>query len=328
MGKEWQAEWHPERDLAWLSTVDGENSGQLYVTEWYPSKSRDKGFAWVASKLDADSETPLTVAREVEFPAAAADTPQRRDELVRLASAALNSGPTELLVTSPRRAPLTPSEWYSLVDLQIHAWDGAQTRLHDACRSREEWELDLIFIALSETLSWTYTVDESLQRWWKALKFETREELSLRMDKRIEHLIASDRSPFTEESVKTDRHLEGYRDRLNTGEPYGRWCDISRSGWFSRQTSRALSWVRGQLTHTAIAEPVHLIQFREGAEPRWKWAHSSEFVRSKEDKNGAHAYNRELAGGDVLGLFPHFLTEFWDARSDLFRAMRAEVGEE
>lgn len=305
-----------------LNSRDGEYFGQLHVTEWSPNGKRDRGFAWVVSYLDPDSDEPLMLEREVEYPANSADSPERKEELVRKATLALESEPPALLVSEPRKVPLDADEWYQLIDLQISAWDAAKGRLHSACRSTEEWATDRIYVALSETLAWTYTIDESLQTWWTALPRSSRETLSAQTDQQIERLLASDRSDLTTEKIESDGYWKGYRERLLDGEPYGRWCELFSTGWFNRDTSNAFQWLRGQLTHTAVGEPVHLVQFRDGAEPRWKWAYSTQFTRSKEAKAGARTYNRELAGSDVLGLFAHFLDEFWNARSDLFRAMR------
>lgn len=114
------------------------------------------------------------------------------------------------------------------------------------------------------------------------------------------------------------------KHRRKTSQPYENWCDVSRVGWFNEDTREAIGWVRGQLTHTAVASPAHLVQFRDGAEPRWKWADAKAFARSKEAKRGRAAYSREFAGKDVLGIFGHYWTEFTDAQRTLAGAMRNE----
>jgi hypothetical protein len=323
-----RAKWYLDKNLAILETSDGSHFGDLQVTDWCPNGSRERGFAWVLSYLDDSSDPPKFMQREVEFPAEDASTTERQIALVKAATQAIDREPPALLVTEPERAPMAADEWTSLLDTQIFAWDRARGRLADACATDEDWAPQLVYVALLETLAWTYTLDNSLKWCWMALTDETKEALSIEVDRRIEKLLASDRSDLDEEAVHSSRLLEGYKFRLRDHKPYRRWCDLSRTGSFNRETSHAIKWIRGQMTHTAVSTPVHLSQFRSGAEPRWKWAHAAEFKRTPEDNDGEIAFNQELAGKDVLGIFSHFLNDFSDARLELAQALRREEARE
>lgn len=324
------AEWNEKKTFAWIDTGDDSLSLRLELAEWYPNGSRERQIAWIVSVFEHGEDGVVLTKREVECPALDAGTEERRQQLVDAAFRAVASEPSPLLVSEVAPAPMSADEWSQLLDVQILAWGDANGRLSEACQSNEDWKDQLVYVALSETLSWVYTIDNSLQWWWRwGLSLDSREELSLKTDARIARLHGAEpndgKASLTDEQIESEPRREAVADRRRTSEPYANWFDVSHVGWFSEQAREAVKWVRGQLTHTAVASPAHLVQFRDGAEPRWKWADAKAFARSKEGKGGAASYARAFAGKDVLGTFGHYWTDFTDAQRMFASVMRSEV---
>jgi hypothetical protein len=98
--------------------------------------------------------------------------------------------------------------------------------------------------------------------------------------------------------------------RRQTSEPYDDWTIalLVRSVYLPRDELRGLRWLAGALLHRGPLSTVELRQWRAGEAPRWKWRVADDIVpltrRPGErggDKEDRQAYERVIAGRDVLG---------------------------
>lgn len=103
--------------------------------------------------------------------------------------------------------------------------------------------------------------------------------------------------------AKSQRTNSGYRD----------WTIglVVMSSGVSREELRGVRWLAGKMLHFGPLPAVELKQWRPGAEPRWKWRASPEIyprsrARSERKSEDRQAYDRYLAGRDLVGTFNLF----------------------
>lgn len=314
--------WHEDRNLAILETEDGEYAAWLRVQEWYPVGERTPSVAWIVAFLDPISSEPLMIEREVECPALIADTDARRDALIAAAEAAMTAPPVVLPIVAPEPLPITADQWGEMLQSQIDSWDQAMGKLDEAARSEEEWAPALRYKALQEALHWLYVVDSTFGVIWRQLTDQERGDLSVKADERAAEAITNNKELRPDLDPEQDAVFASYYERQLTGETYRHWSDVLLAGAFHRRFFQAIKWVRGQLSHAGTPASMELIQFREGAEPRWKWAASRDFARGRPDEAGRHAYDNVLSGHDVTGLLSHLTMVFINAKYQLVGVLR------
>jgi hypothetical protein len=298
--------------------------GWLEAKTWFRPGERQSGMAWVISYFveDMGPEDLLKVEREVECPALLADTDERRRQLLEMAEAAVAAPPEELPTIDPEPLPITADQWGELLESQITSWDKAMADLEEAAGSEADWAPFLRYKALQEALHWLYVVDESFGVLWKQLTDAQREALSVDADNRAAKAVENNKKLRPNLDPERDPVFTAYHRRQVTAETYKHWSDVMLAGVFHQRFYEAITWVRGQMSHAATPAPLKLVQFREGAEPRWKWAASVEFARGRVNDARRHAYDEILSGHDVTGLLSHLTMVFQDAKIKLVGALR------
>ena len=71
-----------------------------------------------------------------------------------------------------------------------------------------------------------------------------------------------------------------------------------------REELRGFRWLAGKLLHHGPLSAVELVQWRTGAEPRWKWRTSDDIFsppRPEQRASQRQDYDRVVAGKDVVG---------------------------
>lgn len=257
------------------------------------------------------------IEREVECPALVADSPARRDALILAAEAAMAAPPPALPIVASEPLPITADQWGEMLKSQIDSWGRAMGKLDEAAQSEDDWAPVLRYKAMQEALHWLYVVDSTFGVIWQQLTDQEREDLSVKADERAANAIAHNKEVRPDLDPRQDAVFASYYERQLTGETYRHWSDVLLAGVFHRRFFQAIKWVRGQLSHAATPAPMELIQFREGAEPRWKWTASQDFARGRPDEAGRHAYDNVLSGNDVTGLLGHLTMVFVDAQYKL-----------
>jgi hypothetical protein len=262
------------------------------------------------------------IEREVECPALTAHTHSRKEALVLKAEAAMAAPPVVLPMMAPEPVPITADQWAEMIDAQIDSWDHAMEKLDEAARSEDKWAPALRYKALQEALHWLYVVDSTFGVIWLQLTDQERENLSVNVDERAAKAITNNKELRPDLDPQQDAVFASYYERQLTGTTYRHWSDVLLAGAFHRRFFQAIKWVRGQLSHAGTPAPMELVQFREGAQPRWKWAASRDFARGRPDDAGRHAYDNVLSGHDVTGLLSHLTTVFVNAKYKLIGVLR------
>jgi hypothetical protein len=183
-----------------------------------------------------------------------------------------------------------------------------------ACRDMSEAGEFRRYRSLTQALDWAYALDSALDLLWRRMLSEdVREEASKQTDEKARRAVKHNEGGSLKFNVDTDPAFAGYVERLKDQRPYSHWGQVMLAGVFQAQFFLAIGWIRGQLIHAATAAPLELRQFRPGAAPRWKWRVSEEFFRGRSSDPGRDAYERLLAGNDVIGLLSHLTEVFHDA---------------
>jgi hypothetical protein len=321
------ARWSDDFTSAVLFCESGDLKGWLHLGSWYGRGERDAGLAWFVAFLDPDAERPMSVREEVEYPAAAADTPRRRAELADRAAAVIRAGPSGMVDPPATGAP-EMSAWArsELLDRILTAWEKAHNAFTAACALGTEGDFER-WRTLTQLLLWTYTLDEALQATWNAVPLPLQVAASNETDEHARRAISHNRRLAATHGIEwdeqTDPALEAYRRRKDRGgRPYEHWSSLLLAGRFGERFFQAMQWVRAQATHVGIATPIELRQLRPGEPPRWKWKRAAVFAMTGREASGAKLYDRELGEQDVVGLFSWLRSVFFDAKHLLIRLMR------
>ena len=324
------ASWVPNGTCAWLADADGESVGRIELAPWYARGARKAEEAWIVTWFEGDGDDFILRRALVEMPAFAVDSDAREAELIAAAEAALQRGEEPPMPRASRLpAPPSASERFRQAELLIDAWDAANGRLWEATRDESAAAKFRRYEALTESLARVYTVDRTLDGMWSSLPPDVREDASCRADDRARRAIEHNRAVSSRFSKtydpRADASFDAYFERESTGAPYTHWTGHLLTGSLQKDFFEGLHWVRGQMTYRGIIDPIELWQYTAGAEPRWKWKDSQAISLDAGAQAQREAYDRFLAGRDVLGLFSHFLEVFWDAKWSFRKLMlRAE----
>jgi hypothetical protein len=311
---------------AYLRPIEVAPSVGLRVEQWFPDQQLEGQPAWIASWLDPTQEEPTMLEAPIEQPALIAEDDERRRHLVELAIKASQKPPpkTPQPFAAPRPTPEGADEWADHHDLQLISWDEAFGEFVAACQDASEAGELRRYRSLTQALDWAYALDSSLNLLWKRmLPAEVREEASKQTDERARRAAKHNEESSLKFNLDTDYAFSGYVERLKDRRPYSHWGEVMLSGVFQARFFLAIGWVRGQLIHGATAAPLELRQFRPGAAPRWKWRASDEFSRGRASDLGKEAYERLLAGHDVIGLLGHLTDVFHEAGMYLRKLLRS-----
>ncbi len=320
---ETEVTWAEDGLAARIQSPSGDWLAHLAVEHWYGDHELDPQPTWIVAWVDHGRGEPSMLSAAIERPALVADSEQRRVSLVEAALEAIERPPAPPPPFAlPPPTPTTADEWAAHLDLQLTCWDSAYQDLLVACAERGASGDYQRYRRLTEGLGWVYALDRALLTLWRSLPEETREQASGRTDERARSAIAHNSATSPGYEPTEDGAFSAYLRRLDDGEPYRHWGEVMLGGMFQQRFFRAVSWVRGQLVHAATAAPMDLRQFRPGAEPRWKWRESEAFARGRAADADRRAYDRELAGRDVLGLLSHLTGVFHDAQWELRRELR------
>lgn len=312
----------PGDDRAFLLSDNEQLVARLHLEKWFPDGQRVAQTAWVVSWLDPDAKSPQMLRALVELPARPADTDVRRNELLALSIDAMERGPSS---PEPRASALAEPPSYGdrfhQIEVLIDAWDQAEGNLAAALRDEETYPFQ-IYSALSDVLARTYTVDRTLQGMWDGLPADLREDASARADERAEHAIthnaAVQRKFGRAYDPRNDVSFDAFFIRHSTFRPYSHWTGHLLSGSIQEGFFRGLKWIRGQMTYRGTIDPIELWQYEPGVEPRWKWKDAAAITTGlRSNWRERQQYECFQAGHDVLGLFSHLLTVFWDAKWSL-----------
>jgi hypothetical protein len=323
------AVWADDGLGATLLDQSGSWLASLGVVEWYAAGDRDAVLTWVVSWPAAGDEPPYMLEAVVERPALVADTAERRRSLVEQARAAMTApAATPAPLELPPPTPASASQWSTHLELQLACWGDASAALSVAAAERDaDRGPYLRYKALTDALERSYALDASLGILWRAgLSTAKREQLSQRTDRGARSAMAHNAAVRPDRDPTQDTVFAAYlrRDAGGRRQPYRHWADMLLAGMFQERFFQATRWVRGQLTHAAVPAPIELRHFRAGAEPRWKWRESASFARGRSDDAGRRAYDRMLAGHDVLGQLGQLYTVYFDAQLLLVAALREE----
>lgn len=299
---------------------------RLEVQLWHPLNERRACEAWVVSWFDQTASGMSLLKAPVEAPAKPASSRARKEALVHAACDAIRRGPRP---PAPRTPPLpqrpTYAERFRQAELVIDAWDRANGYLGRVLRGEEATAFDL-YIALSDVLARTYTVNRTLQGMWTDIPIDIREDASVTADERAVRAIDHNRNVLAgsrEYDPRADVSFDAYFARQQSGRPYGHWTGHLLSGALQEGFFDGLSWVRGQTTYRGVTQPLELWQYEDGVEPRWKWKESAAItVDLRSNRDQRMNYDRLVARGDVAGLFSHLLLLFWDAKWSLRKLLR------
>lgn len=262
----------------------------------------------------------------IEQPALSAETDERRRHLAGLAIEASRKPPpkTPEPFGAPGPTPKGADEWADHHDLQLISWGEAFGEFVTACSDMSEAGELRRYRSLTQALDWAYALDSSLNLIWRRmLPEEVREEASKQTDEKAQRAAEHNEASPLKFNLDTDLAFSGYVERLKDKRPYPHWGQVMLAGVFQAQFFLAIGWLRGQLIHAATAAPLELHQFRPGAAPRWKWRASEEFFRGRASDAGRDAYERLLAGNDVIGLLDHLTEIFHEAGMYLRRLLRS-----
>lgn len=282
------------------------------VDDWYMPGCREPVRAWVVEWLDRSDDEPkmertrLDIAEE---PAPDEDTMARLSEAG--AALARTAAPAEPEPFGQTETGLARGiEIHRRIELISHAIQEAQGRLGDAARVTEPWGGQRVLIALTEAVGWVRALDDAMNHVWRDLSDERRADITARIDEALE---GPGWDPKFVVWAKAERNENGYSD----------WTLglLVRSAGLPREDLRGMRWLAGKLLHFGPLPAVQLKQWREGEAPRWKWRPSKEIFPAKRSERESHdrlAYDRYLAGHDLIGTFNFFdallATEFlaWD----------------
>jgi hypothetical protein len=303
-----QGRWNESFTAAMLTDAQGDLLGWLRLQEWYDAGSRTPRVAWVADYLGwNDDESMLAVL--VDDGDQPAGEQSRREALVAAAEQARDEGPPELPSPAADGAP-TVDDRIDELDLLVSAWSRAHDRLFLAAERDDAGAREEIYVALTELLNWTYTIDSVLDVIWrKRLDGNVKEDASKKVDQGVSKAIAANERLFAERGETYDEPTTGvvvaFRQREQDGEPYPSWSHVlgTMAQDVDPRIFNGLKWIRGQFVHRGVLHAVDLRQWRPGAEPRWKWRPSQELGRSAsgKDKESMADYDAVLAGVDVIG---------------------------
>ena len=299
---------------------------RLRVEHWFPDQALEGQPAWIASWLDPTQDEPMMLEAPIERPALVAVDNRRRQHLAELAVEASRNPPPETPepFAAPRPTPNGADEWADHHDLQLISWDEAFGELVAACGDMSDAGELRRYRSLTQALDWAYALDASLNLLWKQmLPDEVREEASKQTDERARRAAKHNEGGPLKFNLHTDPAFAGFVERLKDHQPYAHWGEVMLAGVFQARFFLAIRWVRGQLIHAATAAPLELRQFRPGAAPRWKWRASEEFSRGRASDFGRKAYDRLLAGNDVIGLLGHLTDVFHEAGMYLRKLLRS-----
>jgi hypothetical protein len=315
---------------AYLRPTEKGPGVRLRVEQWFPDQQLEGQPAWIASWLDPAQKEPAMLEAPIEQPALVADDDQRRRYLAKLAIEASRKPPpkTPKPFAAPGPTPKGADEWADHHDLQLICWDEAFGELAAACGDMSEAGELRRYRSLTQALDWAYALDSSLNLLWRRILPEgVREEASKRTDERAQRSAKHNEEGPLKFNLDTDLAFAGYVQRLKDHQPYSHWGEMMLAGIFQAQFFLAIGWVRGQLIHAATAAPLELRQFRPGVAPRWKWRGSKEFFRGRPSEPGREAYERLLAGHDVIGLLGHLTDVFHEGGMYLRRLLRGSEAE-
>ncbi|MGA9760969.1 MAG: hypothetical protein WBQ14_00895 [Gaiellaceae bacterium] len=232
----------------------------------------------------------------------------RRKELEEAALVTLrNEAPPTSVPASP--AKVTVEQRIGEFELLLSAWRSARDRVRQAARREDDFSRYDLYIALAELLHWTYTIDLVFSNTWKGFDDATRETASARVDDVIADVIARNLRQASESgrNYREPQHgiIRAYRLRQQDGKPYAHWAYLAGIGRndLDPRFIRGLRWIRGKFTHIGVIDATDLRQWREGAEPRWKWRPVSEIsIKSRSGpEEDQDAYDAAVAGKDVIG---------------------------
>jgi hypothetical protein len=322
--------WAEDGLSAYLRPIEEAPSVRLRVEQWFPDQQLEGQPAWIASWLDPTQEEPTMLEAPIEQPALVAEDDQRRRHLTELAIEASRNPPPKIPepFAAPGPTPEGADEWADHHDLQLISWDEAFGELVAACGDMSEAGELRRYRSLTQALDWAYALDSSLNLLWKQmLPEEVREDASKQTDERAQRAAKHNAESPLKFNLDTDPAFSGYVERLKDHQPYSHWGEVMLAGVFQARFFLAIGWVRGQLIHAATSAPLELRQFRPGVAPRWKWRESEEFFRGRASDPGRKAYERLLAGGDVIGLLSHLTEVFHEAGMYLRKLLRnSEAG--
>jgi len=280
---------------------DGQLVGFINLArDWYEPEQTEPRPAWVIEWL-ADG-IDWTQRSLIELDAATELNPERIEDLTVKAQRVIELGPPpEPLAFGFGKSGLSSNaETRETIALTSHAVQGAEARLHDAARSEREDAASLINIAAVEVAAWLRTLDDMITAVWRRrISHADREAVSQQVDAAIAR-------PGVQPGLIADASAK----RRQTSEPYDDWTIalLVRSVYLPRDELRGLRWLAGVLLHRGPLSTVELRQWRAGEAPRWKWRVADDIVpltrrpgERNGDKEDRQAYERVIAGRDVLG---------------------------
>lgn len=298
----------------------GNYTGRLLVNRWYEPGDQTPRLAWVAEYLDDRELLSVFVADADAIP-----DESGRGGLLSAARTAIAQGPPTLATPD-----LPASDFGDELDLLFMAWGDAHQRLRSAAERTDEHAREHIYVALTELVSWTCTIDDVLQAVWKGFSPAFREAKSVEVDQAVARVISRNKQQAKEHCQP---YVEGpagifdaYRARRLSGKSYAYWSQLLalKHVDLDPRFLSGLKWIRGKFVHRGVLHAVDLRQWRPGVEPRWKWLPSSQTGQGAHgsDKMKMENYDAVVAGKDVLGslgLTGELLDTVW-----LFTALNAE----
>jgi hypothetical protein len=302
-----------------LLKEDGSIAGTLEIVTWYPPMQRRPVAAWVVSWVDTSGEEPVMHRAPVEIPAHGAAGPARRATLLQAAADARQRGPAPIAA----RAPALPNrpdarQRVRQAELLIDAWDRAFGQLTAAAADDGSSGTYLRYLALTELLARTYTVDRTLQGMWDDVPADLQELASQHADDEALAAIAHNTRVVASSGRLYDpgreRGFDAFFERQRNGAPYPHWTGPLLTGVLQEPFFRGLRWIRGHMTYRGVTDPIELWQYTDGAEPRWKWKDSAAVTSERGNPRERKLYDELLAGQDVLGYFSHLIEVFTEAR--------------
>lgn len=270
------------------------------VNDWYMPGRREPVRAWVVEWLDMSKDNPQMARTRLDIaaePAPDEDVMGRLSEsgaAVARMAAAVEPEPFGHAETGLAEG----SEVHRRIELISHAIQEAETRLRDAAGVAEPWGAHGVLIALTEAVSWVRALDDAMKHIWRTLPNDRRADITARIDKALE-------SPGWDAKfvawAKTQRGETGYSD----------WTLglLVRNAGLPREDLQGMRWLAGKLLHFGPLPAVELRHWREGEPPRWKWRPSKDIFppsRAERGSDGRLAYDRYLAGRDLIGTFNLF----------------------
>jgi hypothetical protein len=213
----------------------------------------------------------------------------------------------------------------------MDAWDTSRSELTAALRETEGPAGSFRrYLALSDTLARTYTVDRTLQGMWVDVPPDLREDASIRADlqavRAIEHNTEVLSRFGRNYDPTSDSSFEAYFQRRRDARPYPHWSGHILSGSLQEGFFNGLRWIRGQITYRGVIDPIELWQYEDGVAPRWKWKDATAVTtRLSSNRDQRKQYERFQAGRDVEGQLSNLLEVFWEVKWSLRKLLiRAE----